>query len=64
MIDLNRSRFMYGADGREDVPHRDWLIMFDRVLKEVKEEIAVQGRADDFFGARVSCTTTLIKFGR
>jgi len=48
---------MYGADGREDVPHRDWLIMFDRVLKEVKEE-------DDFFGARVSCTTTLIKFGR
>jgi len=57
MIDSNRYRFMYGADGREDVPHRDWLIMFDRVLKEVKEE-------DDFFGARVSCTTTLIKFGR
>lgn len=55
---------MYGSDGQENVPHRDWLIVFDRVLKEVQEEIAAQGRADNFFGARVSCTTTLTKFGR
>ncbi len=46
-------RFMYGPDGQHNVPHREWLIIFDRVLLEVKEEMRQNGRADDFFGARV-----------
>ncbi len=53
---------MYGSDGQDNVPHREWLIVFDRVLKEVKEEMVLQGRTDDFFGARVSCTVILIDF--
>jgi adenosine deaminase CECR1 len=44
---------MYGPDGQNNVPHREWLIIFDRVLLEVKEEMKQHGRADDFFGARV-----------
>jgi len=44
---------MYGPDGQNNVPHREWLIIFDRVLLEVKEEMKRNGRADDFFGARV-----------
>lgn len=44
---------MIGADGKEDVPHREWLVVFDRVLDQVKAELAKQGRADDFTGAKV-----------
>ena len=50
---LTPRRFMYGPDGQNNVPHREWLIIFDRVLLEVKEEMKRNGRADDFFGARV-----------
>ena len=44
---------MIGADGEENVPHREWLIAFDRVISEVKVELAKQGRADEFVGAKV-----------
>lgn len=44
---------MIGADGQENVPHREWVLAFDRVVNEVKEEMASQGRADEFVGARV-----------
>ncbi|KII89146.1 hypothetical protein PLICRDRAFT_175374 [Plicaturopsis crispa FD-325 SS-3] len=50
-------KFMYGVDGQENVPHREWLIMFDEVLKEVKEEMKQQGREDEFIGARIIYTT-------
>jgi len=45
---------MVGSDGKENVPHRDWLIMFDRVMNEVKQEMAQQGREGEFIGAKVS----------
>lgn len=45
---------MIGADGLENVPHRDWIIAFDRVLNEVKAHMKSLGREDEFFGARVS----------
>jgi adenosine deaminase CECR1 len=45
---------MIGEDGRENVPHRDWLLTFDRVLNEVKAEMKQRGREGEFIGARVS----------
>ena len=45
---------MYGADGKLNVPHREWLTIFDRILNEVKEEIAATGNPGDFIGAKVS----------
>lgn len=44
---------MVGEDGQENVPHREWLLIFDRVLNEVKAEMTRQGREDEFIGARV-----------
>ncbi|KAF8163526.1 hypothetical protein B0H34DRAFT_327265 [Crassisporium funariophilum] len=50
-------KHMYGADGQENVPHREWLVMFDRVLNEVRGEMAQQGRANEFIGARIIYST-------
>ncbi|KAG5220481.1 adenosine deaminase-related growth [Salix suchowensis] len=52
-----RHRFMDDADGNECVPHREWLVMFDEVLKEVKEDLQKQGREDEFIGAKIIYTT-------
>ena len=41
------------ADGQENVPHREYLRVFDQVVNEVKAELKSQGREDDFIGARV-----------
>ena len=45
---------MYGADGQENVPHREWVAMFDRVINQVKLEMVEVGRPNDFIGAKVS----------
>jgi adenosine deaminase CECR1 len=45
---------MYGADGQENLPHREWLVMFDRVINQVKAEMVELGRPNDFIGAKVS----------
>lgn len=45
---------MVGADGRENVPHREWLLMFDQVQSEVKMKMRIDGREDAFIGAKVS----------
>ncbi|KAF4578917.1 hypothetical protein EYR36_000726 [Pleurotus pulmonarius] len=52
-----RHRFMDDVDGNECVPHREWLVMFDEVLKEVKEDMQKQGREDEFIGAKIIYTT-------
>lgn len=44
---------MYGVDGAESVPHREWVLLFEKVLNEVKEDLKRQGREDEFIGARV-----------
>lgn len=44
---------MYGADGRENVPHREWLLTVDNVMKEVKADMEKQGRASEFIGVKV-----------
>lgn len=48
------SRTMVSEDGEDNIPHREWLVVFDRVLNEVKEDMKQQGREDEFIGARVS----------
>ena len=45
---------MVGADGQQNVPHSDWLRIFERVLNEVKMEMKEQGWEGDFFGAKVA----------
>ncbi|TFK42361.1 hypothetical protein BDQ12DRAFT_676083 [Crucibulum laeve] len=50
-------KYMIGADGQENIPHREWLIMFDRVQKEVKDQLKKQGKENDFIGARIIYST-------
>ncbi|KAG5643235.1 hypothetical protein DXG03_001319 [Asterophora parasitica] len=50
-------KHMVGEDGLENIPHRDWLIMFDDVLNEVKVDMKAQGREDEFIGARIIYST-------
>jgi adenosine deaminase CECR1 len=45
---------MHGADGHENLPHREWLVMFERIINEVKAEMVQLGRPNDFIGAKVS----------
>jgi adenosine deaminase CECR1 len=45
---------MIGPDGQDNIPHRDWLLVFDRVMNEIKEEMKNQKREGEFIGARVS----------
>ncbi len=46
-------RYMVGEDGEENVPHRVWFQIYERVLNEVKEELKKQGREDEFVGSKV-----------
>lgn len=45
---------MTGPDGLENIPHREWLIMFDQAIQDVKSELKRKGREDEFIGAKVS----------
>ncbi|KAF8349210.1 hypothetical protein F5887DRAFT_1059483 [Amanita rubescens] len=51
------NRYMVGADGLENVPHGEWLRIFERVLNEVKMEMKDQGREGDFVGAKIIYST-------
>jgi hypothetical protein len=46
-------RFAYGADGLENVPHREWVSLFVQVVDKVKMDMEEQGREDEFVGAKV-----------
>lgn len=50
-------KYMTGLDGSENVPHREWLLSIDRVINEVKAELAKQGRQDEFVGVKIIYTT-------
>ncbi|OBZ69171.1 Adenosine deaminase CECR1-A [Grifola frondosa] len=51
------SECMFGADGQENIPHREWFVMYNRVLNEVKDEMKRQGREDEFVGSKIIYTT-------
>lgn len=46
-------RYMFDTDGQETVPHRVWLLAYDRVLKEFRDDLAAHGRADEFVGSKI-----------
>lgn len=48
---------MVRANGKNDLVHREWLEIFDKVLGEVRDEMHQQGRDDEFVGAKVSVLT-------
>ncbi|KAG6837260.1 hypothetical protein H0H93_012265 [Arthromyces matolae] len=50
-------KYMIGEDGEENVPHREWLTIFDLILKEVKDEMKMHGRENEFIGARIIYST-------
>lgn len=50
---------MPAENGMNQLDHRDWLILFEKILNEVMEDLAAQGRKDAFHGARV-CNSHLI----
>ncbi|KAI0311600.1 adenosine deaminase-like growth [Amylostereum chailletii] len=54
------NKFMWGESGEQNVPHREWLLDFDEIVKEVKAEMKNQGREDDFIGAKVIYTTVRV----
>ncbi|KAF9051221.1 Metallo-dependent hydrolase [Hymenopellis radicata] len=45
------------AEGVADVTHRDFLLLFDSIVKEVKAEMEQQGKGDQFVGAKIIYTT-------
>ncbi|KIY43531.1 adenosine deaminase [Fistulina hepatica ATCC 64428] len=48
---------MVGPDGQDNIPHREWVAMFDEVQNEVKADMKAKGRDDEFLGARIIYTT-------
>jgi len=51
------SKYMIGADGLENVPHREWLIAYENIVDQVKDELKRQGRQDAFVGSKIIYTT-------
>lgn len=45
---------MTNEHGEENVPHREWLITFEKIVNEVKEELKKEGREGEFVGAKVT----------
>ncbi|KDQ18077.1 hypothetical protein BOTBODRAFT_29392 [Botryobasidium botryosum FD-172 SS1] len=48
---------MVRANGEDDLTHREWLVIFDRVVQEVKADMKAQGRGDEFVGAKIIYST-------
>ncbi|EJF66293.1 Metallo-dependent hydrolase [Dichomitus squalens] len=50
-------KHMIDAGGEENVPHREWLIAYNRVIQDVKDKLAKLGRADEFVGSKIIYST-------
>ncbi|KAJ6525674.1 adenosine deaminase-like growth [Mycena capillaripes] len=50
-------KYMFGEDGKENVPHRVWLQLFDGAIARFKADLKRQGREDEFIGARIIYST-------
>ncbi|KDN40490.1 hypothetical protein RSAG8_08110, partial [Rhizoctonia solani AG-8 WAC10335] len=44
------------ADGSEPLSHRDYLALFGNVVREVKDQMKLEGRGDEFIGAKLIYT--------
>lgn len=49
-------KYMIGPDGERDVPHKEWLSMFQDVLVEFNGSLGTQGKDDEFIGAKIIYT--------
>ncbi|KAJ6630590.1 hypothetical protein B0H10DRAFT_1981901 [Mycena sp. CBHHK59/15] len=49
--------FMFGEDGQENIPHREWLMIFEEAQNKFKADLKSQGREDEFIGARIIYST-------
>ncbi|KAM5534846.1 hypothetical protein V8D89_011485 [Ganoderma adspersum] len=47
------AKYMVGADGKEDVPHRAWLRAYEQVVAEVKATLVARGKARAFLGSKI-----------
>ncbi|KAI0332618.1 Metallo-dependent hydrolase [Cubamyces sp. BRFM 1775] len=50
-------KHMVGEDGEENVPHRVWFEIYERVLKEVNDGLKEQGREDDSISSKIIYST-------
>ncbi|KAI0658804.1 Metallo-dependent hydrolase [Cubamyces menziesii] len=50
-------KHMVGEDGEENVPHRVWFEIYERVLNEVNAELKEQSREDDLIGSKIIYST-------
>ncbi|PCH41724.1 Metallo-dependent hydrolase [Wolfiporia cocos MD-104 SS10] len=50
-------KFMTGADGLANVPHREWLIVYEGVMNDIVEELKEQGRQNALVGSKIIYTT-------
>ncbi|KAH9948004.1 Metallo-dependent hydrolase [Amylocystis lapponica] len=48
---------MVGADGQNTVPHREWVLIYERVINEIKADMKRQGRENEFVGSRIIYVT-------
>ena len=46
-------RYMFDADGIQNVPHREWLLDFKQAIDDVRSVLKEQCRGDEFVGAKV-----------
>ncbi|KAA1469338.1 adenosine deaminase-like growth [Dentipellis sp. KUC8613] len=53
-------KLRYDADGNLNVPHREWVVDFERVMNEVKQDLKAQGREGEFVGAKMIYTTVRV----
>lgn len=50
---------MFGEDGQENVPHKEWLVDLEQVAEEFRQSLKQQGREDEFVGIKVHIPFTL-----
>ncbi|KAJ7219500.1 hypothetical protein GGX14DRAFT_695618 [Mycena pura] len=50
-------KYMFGEDGQENIPHREWLQIFEKMQDRFKADLKQQGREDEFVGARIIYST-------
>ncbi len=53
-IYCDNARYLIDTNGELTVSQEEMLATFGEIIKEVKDEMARQGRPDAFIGARVS----------
>jgi len=44
---------MFGTDGNQTVPHREWLLDFEQAISEVRTVLKEQNSEEVFVGAKV-----------